>query len=74
MKISTKYVVEFYLTSNEIIAVCDTIGSVREYLKSRLDAKDTDLVGEDGYIFSVSTSKDDTNGTIRVRKIDFVEE
>lgn len=71
MKISTKYIVEFFTeNATEIFAICDSIPLVKEYLKCNFNFKDCKIDNDEGYLLVINLDY----GKIRVRKIDFVED
>ena len=72
MKISTKYIIEFSAENiTEIIAICDSISVVKDYLFEKFNFdEDTQVYNNDGYILVIILDY----GKMRVRKIDFVED
>lgn len=72
MLISTKYVIEFSTEhTNEIIAICNSISTVQEYLSKKFQFNDTvDVSNNEGYYILINMDY----GKIKVRKIDFVED
>lgn len=72
MKISTKYIIEFSAENiTEIIAICDSISVVKDYLFEKFNFdEDTQVYNNDGYILVINLDY----GKMRVRKIDFVED
>lgn len=71
MKISTKYIIEFSVeNTTEIIAICDSISAVKDYLFKKFNFdEDTQVYNNDGYILVINLDY----GKMRVRKVDFVE-
>ena len=69
MKISTKYIIEFSVeNTTEIIAICDSVSAVKEYLESKFNFEDCEMNNNDGYVLTINLDY----GKIKVRKIDFV--
>lgn len=69
MKISTKYIIEFSAeNTTEIIAICDSVLVVKEYLKSKFMFEDSQIKNDEGYLLIVTLDY----GKIKVRKVDFV--
>lgn len=69
MEISTKFVIEFSIeNTTEIIAVCNSISAVKEYLTSKFNFEDCEMNNNDGYVLVINLDY----GKIKVRKIDFV--
>ena len=69
MEISTKFVIEFSIeNTTEIIAVCNSISAVKEYLTSKFNFEDVNVNSNEGYLIVINLDY----GKIIVRKIDFV--
>lgn len=70
MKISTKYIIEFSAeNTTEIIAICDSVLAVKEYLESKFAFEDSQIKNNEGYLLVITLDY----GKIKVRKVDFVE-
>ena len=70
MKISTKYIIEFSAeNTTEIIAICNSISAVKEYLESKFAFEDSQIKNNEGYLLVITLDY----GKIKVRKVDFVE-
>lgn len=71
MEISTKFVIEFSIeNTTEIIAVCNSMSAVKEYLTSKFNFEDVNVNSNEGYLIVINLDC----GKIIVRKVDFVED
>jgi hypothetical protein len=71
MKVTTKYVIEFCVDNTvEIIAVCNSLSEIKEYLAEKFIINYTMEANSQGYLLVIKLDY----GALRVRKIDFVEE
>lgn len=70
MEICKKYVIEFSVeNTTEIVAICDSISSVKNYLFEKFKFnEDTDVYNNNDYIIVINLEY----GKIKVRCIDFV--